>query len=162
MKTKIYINFVLIFLAVSFVSCDREEIIKDDTTLIFSFHRFTRPDWTPDSLSINANLTHYLNERHRFPRFRKTFRTNAEQWDYLKNAFDLETFKNIGEGKEPEEPIIRVGSSTFHVIIAGKTYSFTRRYWLDFENNENYQKMLPFMEKLRCIASEILGIRCCR
>ena len=146
MKGKIYFSLVLAFLAVSFVSCDRENEIKDDTSLIFSFHT-TFQAGEVVNLKINANLTHST-----VPRRQTTIRTNVEQWEYLKNAFDLEAFKNIGEGEEPEEIIVGSRNKVFTVTIDDETYTFTQYASLNYKNDENFQKMIPFFNAIRNLA----------
>ena len=153
MKTKIYFSFVLIFLAVSFVSCRCMDIeidnngdypIKSNISSI-SFQRSLHPGGGLEGLSIDANDTHYFYDR--IPgiveKFQITVETDAELWDYLRYAFDLYAFKNIGEGEWVELP---TGASVriFSVTIDDETYSFTNNGF-NFDNDENFQKMRPFM-----------------
>jgi hypothetical protein len=155
MKRKIYFNLVLIFLAVSFVSCDNrcDEII-DDTSLIFSYQNGHGFSGLFENLSVNANATHYSFESNTQKKTQKTVRTNVEQWEFLKNAFDLETFRNIGEGEDmyPDIIVSDTGSSTFSVTIDDETYSFIRKELYNFDNDENYQKMIPFFNAIRNLA----------
>ena len=159
MKRKIYLSFVLIFLAVLFVSCrcQEVEIIEDDTSLVFGFSTGGGClGFIGSELSINANATHYSHENQPMQiKFQRTVRTNTELWDYLKNAFDLDAFRSIGEGECTLYPYDVTGrfKNVFSVTIDDdKTFSFTKIEGYSFDNDENFQKMIPFFNALENLA----------
>jgi hypothetical protein len=147
MKVKIYFNLLITLVVILFASCAKSnEIIEDDESLIFSFHRGGSWIGLNENLEISASAIHYsISYRELQTSERKSYettvKTSNEQWDYLTNTFDLETFTKIKNGSC--RSCVDGFDEIFSAIKDGKTYSFTNG-----DNDEHYQQMQAFFDSI--------------
>ena len=140
MKAKIIPIFVL--LVAGFVSCDKDNEIKSDDSLVFSFRR--SGGWTGlnENLEINSESTHYsISYINPQSGYQTTIKTSDIIWNELIKTFDLETFKRIQNGACAS--CVDGIDVTFSVTKEGQTYSF-----YNGGGDENYQKMQEFFDTI--------------
>ena len=135
MKAKIF----LIIIIATLISCDKNEI-KNDDSLVFSFHRWGGWTGLEENMTINAESTFYSIRYLTNPNsgYQATIKTSEQQWDSLKKTFDLETFTKIQNGACAS--CLDGIDETFSVIKDDKTYSIYNA------GDENYKKMQAFFD----------------
>jgi len=135
------IFFILLLLGAGLVSCDKDNAIKYDDSLVFSIHRWGGWSGLDKTMTINAESTHYslINYINPDKGYQITFNTPEQQWDSLQKAFDLETFTKIQDGGCAS--CLDGIDETFSVTQDGKTYSIYNGW-----GDENYKKMQVFFD----------------
>ena len=147
MRNISYLTVAALILGALLTSCDkRNEIIKDDDSLIFSFHRGGSWVGLDENLTINAGATHFsisyrdlqTSER---KSYETTVKTSIDQWNDLTKSFNLETFTKIGNG--PCRACADGFDELFSVIKDGTTYTFSNG-----DADEHYKQMKEFFDSI--------------
>ena len=147
MKVKICSYLIITLAVVLFSSCNESnEKIKDDESLIFSFHRYGSRIGLDENLKINAGATHYSIsyrdlETSELKSYQTTIETSDELWDYLTKTFNLETFTKIKDGSC--SACVDGFDEEISVIIDGETYSIYNGVV-----DEYYQQLRDFFDAI--------------
>ena len=145
MKTKIILFIALIITAL--VSCDNDNKIESDDSLVFSYRHWGGWSGLDENLKITKNYTFYsitykvLGENSKNVEYSDNIKTSREVWNVLEKSFDLETFNKIQSGKSSIPLDGR--DAMFSVIIKGKEYSFFNGY-----DDEHYKQMQEFFDAM--------------
>jgi hypothetical protein len=142
MKTKIALVLALVIGAL--VSCDNDNGIKRDDSLIFSYHCGGSWIGLNENLTITQKTIHYSISYRRLDTSEKveneiTVETPRELWKKLIEAFDLNSFKKIQDGQC--QSCVDGFDQKFTIIQNGMEDSIYNGY-----NDENYKKMQEFFD----------------
>ncbi|MCL2598112.1 MAG: hypothetical protein FWD66_10795, partial [Paludibacter sp.] len=140
-------GLLLTLVVILLASCNKHDKIVDDDSLIFSYHRHGGWSGLDEKLKINANMTDYSISYIAYPptgnpkSYQTTIKTSAEQWNYLKATFDLETFKKIQDGYC--QACVDGVDEEFSVTKDSITYSF-----YNGGGDEHYKQMQEFFDTI--------------
>jgi len=144
MKTKILLICVIAITV--FASCDKNNEVVEDNSLKFEFQRSGSWIGLDEKLRITADSTYYsvsYRDLHTLEliNYETTIKTSKEQWDYLVNIFDLETFTKIQNGHC--RACVDGFDEIFSVTQNSEVYSFSNG-----NDDEHYKQMQDFFDTI--------------
>jgi hypothetical protein len=143
MKVKFFPYLIITLVVILFDSCNKDnEMIIDDESLIFNYHRSSGWTGLDENLKITTDSTYYsIHHDLAEISYQTSIKTSKEQWDNLTKAFDLKTFTKIQD--ESCGLIHDIPISRFSVTVNGEIYSF-----YNGDCDKYYKQMQSFFDSM--------------
>jgi len=143
MKVKFFPYLIITLVVILFDSCNKDnEMIIDDESLIFNYHRYSGWVGLDENLKITTDSTYYsIHHDLAEISYQTSIKTSKEQWNNLTKAFNLKTFTKIQD--ESCGLIYDIPISRFSVTVNGEIYSF-----YNGECDQYYKQMQDFFDSI--------------